>query len=49
MIESDKALVIIQTKDDSLANRFNHHMQNNGSGLDYKRRMDFAFPGLIEL
>lgn len=48
IIESDRAMVIVQTKDDSLAQRFEHHMQNNGSGIDFKKRLDYTFPGLIE-
>lgn len=48
IIETDKAVVIVQMKKDTLAQRFTHHMENNGSGIDYKKRMDYIFPGLIE-
>ncbi len=49
MIESQRPLVFVKNQDPSLVQRFDHHMKNHGSAIDFDKRLDFTIPGLIEL
>lgn len=49
MIDSDRPLVFVKNQDPSLVERFDHHMRNHGSAIDFDKRLDFTIPGLIEL
>ncbi len=48
MIDSERPLVIVKSKDDSLVERYKEQLNGQGSALDYKKRLDFGFPGIIE-
>ena len=49
MIESQRPLIFVKNQDPSLVQRFDHHMKNHGSAIDFDKRIDFTIPGLIEL
>lgn len=49
MIESQRPLIFVKNQDASLVQRFDHHMKNHGSAIDFDKRLDFTIPGLIEL
>lgn len=49
MIDSDRPLVFVKNQDPTLVERFDHHMKNHGSAIDFDKRLDFTIPGLIEL
>lgn len=48
MIESERPLLILKSPDASLVERYKEQMNGQGSALDYKKRLDFGFPGIIE-
>ena len=48
MVESDRQLIFVKNQDSSLSNRYDHHMKNNGSAIDFDKRLDFSIPGFIE-
>lgn len=48
MIETERPLVILKNQDPTLVQRYKEHMGSQGSALDYKQRLDFGFPGIIE-